>query len=334
MAFLETLRDPPKEEGGYLDKLLSMLLGSEYSLLGKPIKEGMERTVESGQPTQTPRNAYEYLTGYPKKDWMLANMAMAAGKMMPTGTPMMKQIEAYHGSPHKFDKFSTKQIGTGEGAQAFGWGLYFTDKPNVARHYSEQFKDITAIKPKNEIDEYIIGKAQDYIDEFGSSPERKTIEDWIKQDEPENFDMFDALDRMNELYDSIEGNVYKVALHKGKEPGDYDYLRWDKPPTSEQLNKIKKQFRKEGLRDERGIEEYFKQSEGRDLSVESGKTYRALKNVPGINSDKGASLFLLRAGIDGIKYPAGTLSGGTKDNAFNYVVFDENAVDIDKMERY
>ena len=31
---------------------------------------------------------------------------------------------AYHGTPHNFDKFSTSTIGTGEGNQSFGWGLY------------------------------------------------------------------------------------------------------------------------------------------------------------------------------------------------------------------
>jgi len=33
--------------------------------------------------------------------------------------------KAYHGSPHNFERFSTSAIGTGEGAQSFGWGLYF-----------------------------------------------------------------------------------------------------------------------------------------------------------------------------------------------------------------
>lgn len=34
---------------------------------------------------------------------------------------------AYHGTPHKFDEFSLDAIGTGEGAQAHGWGLYFAE---------------------------------------------------------------------------------------------------------------------------------------------------------------------------------------------------------------
>ena len=50
-----------------------------------------------------------------------------------------------------------------------------------------------------------------------------------------------------------------------------------------------------------------------------------------IGSDKSASMFLLRAGIDGIKYPNNTVSGG-KTTGFNYVVFDENSVHIDRKE--
>ena len=44
-------------------------------------------------------------------------------------------MTAWHGSPHRFDKFSTEAIGTGEGAQAFGHGLYFSGKQEVAEHY-------------------------------------------------------------------------------------------------------------------------------------------------------------------------------------------------------
>jgi hypothetical protein len=41
----------------------------------------------------------------------------------------------YHGSPHKFDKFDSSKIGTGEGAQAYGHGLYLADAPDVAMTY-------------------------------------------------------------------------------------------------------------------------------------------------------------------------------------------------------
>lgn len=42
---------------------------------------------------------------------------------------------AYHGTPHIFDKFNLKAIGTGEGAQAHGWGLYFAKNREVAEGY-------------------------------------------------------------------------------------------------------------------------------------------------------------------------------------------------------
>lgn len=44
----------------------------------------------------------------------------------------------YHGSPHKFDEFSLDAIGTGEGAQAHGWGLYFAGNKNVSEKYREK----------------------------------------------------------------------------------------------------------------------------------------------------------------------------------------------------
>lgn len=46
-------------------------------------------------------------------------------------------IRAYHGTPHSFDKFDSSKIGTGEGAQAYGHGLYFAEEADVARHYRD-----------------------------------------------------------------------------------------------------------------------------------------------------------------------------------------------------
>lgn len=43
----------------------------------------------------------------------------------------------YHGSPHRFDKFDMSKIGTGEGAQVYGHGLYFAENPGVAKSYRD-----------------------------------------------------------------------------------------------------------------------------------------------------------------------------------------------------
>lgn len=47
----------------------------------------------------------------------------------------------FHGSPHDFDAFSTSKIGTGEGAQAYGWGLYFAENESIARGYRDRLSD-------------------------------------------------------------------------------------------------------------------------------------------------------------------------------------------------
>jgi len=52
-------------------------------------------------------------------------------------------IRAYHSSPHDFDKFDLARIGSGEGAQAYGHGLYFAENPAVSGQggqYWNQFK--------------------------------------------------------------------------------------------------------------------------------------------------------------------------------------------------
>lgn len=46
-------------------------------------------------------------------------------------------IRAYHGSPHSFPRFDASKIGTGEGVQAYGHGLYFAGDEAVARHYRD-----------------------------------------------------------------------------------------------------------------------------------------------------------------------------------------------------
>jgi hypothetical protein len=51
-------------------------------------------------------------------------------------------VIVYHGSPHKFDKFDASKIGTGEGTQAYGHGLYLAESPKVAKSY-QHLKPIT-----------------------------------------------------------------------------------------------------------------------------------------------------------------------------------------------
>jgi hypothetical protein len=59
------------------------------------------------------------------------------------GGPVMQELDVYHGTPHKFPateanplgEFDASKIGTGEGAQVYGKGIYFTESPDVAKGY-------------------------------------------------------------------------------------------------------------------------------------------------------------------------------------------------------
>ena len=72
-------------------------------------------------------------------------LMMAAAPMAPNARGLlnydpnvMNAIKAYHGSPHSFDKFSMDKIGTGEGAQAYGHGLYLAEAEKLAKHYRDK----------------------------------------------------------------------------------------------------------------------------------------------------------------------------------------------------
>ena len=52
---------------------------------------------------------------------------------------------AWHGTPHDFDGFDLGAIGTGEGAQAHGWGLYFAKERETAENYRGELSDDTDI---------------------------------------------------------------------------------------------------------------------------------------------------------------------------------------------
>ena len=51
---------------------------------------------------------------------------------------LLSPLTVFHGSPHKFSKFDASKIGTGEGAQAYGHGLYFAESPAVAKGYQSR----------------------------------------------------------------------------------------------------------------------------------------------------------------------------------------------------
>jgi len=55
-------------------------------------------------------------------------------------------LDVYHGSPHKFDRFDASKIGTGEGAQAYGHGIYTAEAPATAIEYQKKLSSTGSAK--------------------------------------------------------------------------------------------------------------------------------------------------------------------------------------------
>lgn len=160
----------------------------------------------------------------------------------PGEDPDVKYQTAWHGGPHDFDEFSTEHIGKGEGAQAYGWGLYFASKEGVARFYRDNLSgasDTPALRAVNaELPARFQGSldgarniTQAIQDAVLSDPDVKTAADYLNQyDVPA--ELMPAYQKAIENLES-RGRLYRVNLA----PAEDEYLLWDKP-LNEQSAKV------------------------------------------------------------------------------------------------
>jgi hypothetical protein len=130
-------------------------------------------------------------------------------------------IDAYHGSPHEFEQFDSSKIGTGEGAQAYGHGLYFAEHEPIAKGYRDNLSSnghmyevrINA-HPDHLLDwDKPLSKQSDYV--------RKALEGFgikISDEDWKNYDdaLLNALNHglppdfeLNEPHDPSGQNIYK-----------------------------------------------------------------------------------------------------------------------------
>ena len=102
---------------------------------GKAIVQGeIDRAQEA---TTSPRAAGEYAGSF------IDPMRIAAALRR---TAPVLELDVYHGTPHRFPateanplgEFDASKIGTGEGAQAYGHGVYLAESPDIAKHYQTQ----------------------------------------------------------------------------------------------------------------------------------------------------------------------------------------------------
>ncbi|TXG86150.1 MAG: hypothetical protein E6R13_00945 [Spirochaetes bacterium] len=245
----------------------------------------------------------------------------------------LKFLSLWHGSSHNFNEFSLTKIGTGEGAQAFGWGLYFTDLKGIAVGYAHNLAYNKLINIWRDGDEmpdkaYSALKEVDFLgfdDEWGAL---RVFRSRSKEKVMNDYDLteseYDTI--IKSLFDNGR-NLYSVKIHGDKTVEELNFLEWDKKPTREQTNKIIEQIKTDNP-DALPRTWFDWSGNGRDI-------YESLSKYLG--SPQKASELLLKAGVDGIRYPAESISRGiTSDNArgFNYVVFDDNVISVEEKIQF
>ena len=112
---------------------------------------------------------------------------------------------AWHGSPYDFDEFDLGGIGGGLGHQAFGWGLYFAEKRNVAESYKveRKSKNEFTLNGKNLPNEY----APVLNQIFGGINVENNKETLLKRLVSHREDEQDSLDRVTKNLNELDGIV-------------------------------------------------------------------------------------------------------------------------------
>ena len=227
-------------------------------------------------------------------------------------------MTVFHGSPHKFDKFDASKIGTGEGAQAYGHGLYLAEAPDVARGYATNLAN-RDVSNQGRLNAHANAKR---LADLAGDP--KYAADDLKfalGSDPQNPQKQLLLDTLQYLESgtyktplSNPGNLYKVDL-----PDEHiaKMLDWNKP-LSQQSAEVQAAFK---LQDMGGTPAW---DEITGLNLYNQLAGRLnVRNPSPMSGSEAASDFLKKAGIPGIRYlDGGSRAGGAGTS--NFVVFPGN----------
>ena len=239
---------------------------------------------------------------------------------------------AWHGTPYDFDAFNLSGIGSGEGNQAHGWGLYFAQDREVSEAYKEILGDKGStvelngdVWTVNESGDWettgktakygeAIGYALDALEEHGTKDAAiSSLQKDLKEGRFRGTYIAEAQKAINILQKG-EAKGHKGGRLLEAEIPDMDVLLDEQKSFNKQPEKVKNALSE--LISDTGEG----QLSGRLFKNATGKSiYKMLSNLYG--DDKRASLKLNEFGVKGITYK------GTQDERC-YVVFDDKAIEI------
>jgi hypothetical protein len=277
----------------------------------------------------------------------------------PSGAIGAGPIRAYHGSPYDFEKFDINRIGTGEGAQAYGHGLYFAENPAVAQSYKE------AGRGGSPMDWTVAGGNPDWrVPSWAASrataggPKSQGAADVLADfrqrvaEKEANDPQFFNLEGLRNIRDALEaytkgkvelkkpGHMYEVNIRADPE----QFLQWDVPLSQQSpevqsilANPAKLGLKAAGPLGERG---WYGYTDPQGRLIGSAKTGgvpaqpfnpaelgQSLYKGAGTWKPEEATSILREAGIPGIRYlDQGSRGGGAGTS--NYVLFRDDIIDI------
>jgi len=223
-------------------------------------------------------------------------------------SPIRKLIRAYHGSPYAFDKWDASKIGSGEGAQAYGYGHYFAGNEDVARGYRDKLSPSPnrVVFPYGDTND--LGGLDRYsYDSFSyDSPEHIAAKALLSRsglrgqlatmkgmtDDRDQIAAAARMIRRGEIAPETPGHMYDVTLGVNPE----HLLNWDKP-----------------LREQPALPLNFG-PQRRNPDWTGGHLFQQW------DSPKSTAEQMREAGIPGIKYLDG-VSRYAGDGTSNYVMF-------------
>lgn len=239
---------------------------------------------------------------------------------------LLSPLTVFHGSPHKFSKFDASKIGTGEGAQAYGHGIYLAESPDVAKGYQSRLSGSNYLDAGtgSTVDSGSAWeRAVKAVQEAGiSHPDRagqiaSQIQDWVdkgrvsrsfllKHQVPKNLEP--GYQAAIDVFQNLRQN--KGALYKADLPDEEiaKMLDWDKP-LSQQPKAVQEALNKS----EYALRDMAMDLYGRKDPLGSDIARAALK-------PQEFAKHMRELGIPGIRY-LDQGSRGTGKGTSNFVVF-------------
>jgi len=257
-------------------------------------------------------------------------MPMAIGSSEEADAGVLNKIKAFHGSPHDFDKFSSDYIGTGEGAQAFGRGLYLAERRKTAESYRD------ALTKRDMEYEDWLGDQYSNAEKNQDFGRMEMYERAMMHDLPKDFKELakdtdydeDYRELAGQVADELEaftkadgtkpnfGKMYEVEIDAAQD----ELLDFDQP-LDDQPEKIKKLLAATDWNEYAEDALYEKMM---DSNPTGGSLLRYLEE----EGDGYASQALRDAGIKGIKYADAQTRFSPKGKTHNFVIFDDKLIDI------